>query len=73
MQLDRHNRNLSLLTAAALSLGVVPTWAVRAYGEPSVDCGWIDPKAPIPGPPGRPKGRKFGDNPRWKVRPKKRH
>lgn len=72
MQISRHSR-LSYLTAAALSLGHIPYWAVQAFNNPPVDIGWIDPKAPIPGPTGHPKGRKFGDSPRFKVRRKKRH
>lgn len=52
-------------------------WDVRTMlvlqSGPLFDIPFIDYRAPRPGKPGRPKGRKFGDSPRFKARKSKRH
>lgn len=50
--------NTYVLTAGALAMTTdIPAWTLRRG---------------YPGPTGRPKGRKMGDDPRFKIRKKKR-
>lgn len=70
MQLTPRNRNISILAAALMGYNPV---SLFEFNPPDpLGCEWFDPKAPRVGPTGHPKGRKFGDDSRWKVRPKKR-